>query len=705
MPEAPTTVGRYHIERLIAHGGMGSLYLARDPVIDRLVAIKLLREGFDDAAARERFAREARSAGRLHHPNIVTVFDVGEHHDRPFIAMEYVAGETLAQLIKRRAIGRRWQLLVILEDLCAALHYAHSAGIVHRDIKPANVMLDESGLVKILDFGIARAGGIGITQAGDLVGTLNYMSPEQLAGQEVDHRTDIYSVGALAYELMTNQMAFPGTIQTGVLHRILNGSPIPIATLVPGIDPEIAAMIERAMAKAPEARYQDLESLRQDLAALRTRLLEMSSVTEADDPEAETRFQSVAVASGAPPGSSPRVRTSLPASARASAVRPSTQDTQQTRRTRPIVLAAVAGALAISLVVIWTFTKPADDRPDQIEQTKTTAQPPEPQAPPPPATTPDVPPATSAAPGAAQPSDGGETEEQLRAVRTSARQQIAIGDRQAALETLARGLALDSQDPEVNRLLEDLVRIARRAATEAGAAAAKRGQRTSTAFRDAQAREREAESLLRARDRVPAIQALWAATSRYSQVPEVTGQEASATAPSATPKTPAVAPLEPQVSLPGAPAISTAPPPAPKPIPAPAEKPAVPPPPAAAKVEAPTEPAPDPNDVQVAAIRDVLRRYSQAYQSLESQAVARVMPSLTPEQLRSLDRDFSNYRSYTVDIRNERIVVDGVTATVTCQVARSFETRSGFSQTHTVETIFHLRRSGTAWMIERLESR
>ena len=521
MPEAPTTVGRYHIERLIAHGGMGSLYLARDPVIDRPVAIKLLREGFDDAAARERFAREARSAGRLHHPNIVTVFDVGEHHDRPFIAMEYVAGETLAQLIKRRAIGRRWQMLVILEDLCAALHYAHSAGIVHRDIKPANVMLDESGLVKILDFGIARAGGIGITQAGDLVGTLNYMSPEQLAGQEVDHRTDIYSVGALAYELVTTQMAFPGTIQTGVLHRILNGSPLPIATLVPGIDPEIPGMIERAMAKAPEARYQDLESLRQDLAAVRTRLLEMSSETEAEDPEAETRFQSVAVASGAPPGSSPRVRTTQPASARASAVRPSIQDTQQTRRTRPIVLAAVAGALAISLAVIWTFTRPADNRPEQIE---TTAQPPEPQAPPSPsATAPAVPPATSAAPGAAQPSDSVEIEEELRAVRTSARQQIAVGDRQAALETLTRGLALDPQDSDVNRLLEDLVRIARRAATEAGAAAAKRGPRSSTAFRDAQAREREAESLLRARDLVPAIRAFWAATSRYSQVPEVTG--------------------------------------------------------------------------------------------------------------------------------------------------------------------------------------
>ena len=122
MTEPPAIVGRYHVERLIAHGGMGSLYLARDPAIDRLVVIKLLREGFDDAAMRERFAREARAAGRLQHPNIVTVFDVGEHDARPYIAMEYIAGETLAQLIRRRAIGRHLEKLAILEDLCAALH-------------------------------------------------------------------------------------------------------------------------------------------------------------------------------------------------------------------------------------------------------------------------------------------------------------------------------------------------------------------------------------------------------------------------------------------------------------------------------------------------------------------------------------------------------------------------------------------------------
>src|SRR5436190_17550324 len=156
---------------------MGSVYLARDPAIDRNVAIKLLREGYDNAALRERFMREARSAGRLRHINIVTIFDVGEHEKQPFIAMEYVEGETLHGLIKRRAalsIGRKIQLM---DELAAGLQYAHRAGIVHRDIKPKNVMLDADGVLKVLDFGIARVndgGGIK-TQAGMLMGTLNYM--------------------------------------------------------------------------------------------------------------------------------------------------------------------------------------------------------------------------------------------------------------------------------------------------------------------------------------------------------------------------------------------------------------------------------------------------------------------------------------------------------------------------------------------------
>ncbi len=293
MPETLATVGRYHVARLIAHGGMGSLYLARDPAIDRLVAIKLLKDGFDDAV-RERFAREARATGRLRHPNIVTVFDVGEHENRPFIAMEYVPGETLAQLITRRAPVRVVEKLAILEDLCAGLHYAHAEGIVHRDIKPANVILDTSGTIKILDFGIARAGESGITNAGDFVGTLNYMSPEQISGEHVDHRTDVYAVGALAYELLSYRRAFPGTIQDGALFRILHSALASLDSVVPGIDPEITQIIERAMAKERDERYQDLAELRQDLGAVRDRLVEFEPESDPDS-DAETRQDSGAL--------------------------------------------------------------------------------------------------------------------------------------------------------------------------------------------------------------------------------------------------------------------------------------------------------------------------------------------------------------------------------------------------------------------------
>ena len=380
MTEPPAVVGRYHVERLIAHGGMGSLYLARDPAIDRLVVIKLLREGFDDAAMRERFAREARAAGRLQHPNIVTVFDVGEHDARPYIAMEYIAGETLAQLIRRRAIGRHWEKLAILEDLCAALHYAHGAGIVHRDIKPANVMRDSAGVLKILDFGIARAAGAGLTREGDVVGTLNYMSPEQLAGEPVDHRTDIYSVGVLAYELVTSQMAFPGTVQTGVLFKILNGEPVPIETLVPGVDPEVGGIIDRAIAKSPDARYQDLESVRQDLTAVRLRLLETDpGIEEPADPNAETRFDSGRVASGALIRPSSRVASARPRTA-ASAPQSKTQPSQSPRSKRAMYLGAAAALLIVAITATVMYrgqtARDGSEREPQAAQGTVTLQPP-----------------------------------------------------------------------------------------------------------------------------------------------------------------------------------------------------------------------------------------------------------------------------------------------------------------------------------------
>jgi tetratricopeptide (TPR) repeat protein len=268
----PTSIGRYQVVKPLGRGGMGWVYLARDPSIDRLVAIKLLREGLETEELRERFVREARTAGRLRHANIVIVFDVGDHQGQPFIAMEYLPGQTLADLIKQNTEISPNQKLHYLEQLCSGLGYAHREGVVHRDIKPANLIVDEGSVLKILDFGIARIDSSGMTRAGSVIGTLNYMSPEQISGQQVDQRSDIFAVGAVCYELLSYRRAFPGDLQDGILHKILVGKPEPLEVICPDLEPEVVAIVYRALEKDPSVRYQDLETMQQELARVRQRL-------------------------------------------------------------------------------------------------------------------------------------------------------------------------------------------------------------------------------------------------------------------------------------------------------------------------------------------------------------------------------------------------------------------------------------------------
>jgi hypothetical protein len=266
-------IGRYEIQRRLGTGGMGSLYLARDPALDRLVAIKLLKDDYqDDAELRERFVREARSVARLRHRNIVLVFDVGEHEGRQFMAMEYLPGQTLTKLLGRTPPVSLVQRLTLAEQLCAGLAHAHAAGIVHRDIKPANIMLDAEGVLKILDFGIARLIDSGITRDGMMMGSVNYMSPEQVVGKRVDHRTDIFAAGAVLYELVGLTQAFPGGIDSGVLNRILNEGHRPLSEVAPGVDPALAHIVDRALERDPDKRYQDVDLMRRDLTHVRRRL-------------------------------------------------------------------------------------------------------------------------------------------------------------------------------------------------------------------------------------------------------------------------------------------------------------------------------------------------------------------------------------------------------------------------------------------------
>lgn len=268
----PSSIGRYEIIGRLGEGGMGAVYLARDPLIDRQIAVKFLREGLENDELRERFVREARSAGRLQHVNIVVIFDVGEQGGRPYIAMEYVEGSTIADMVRRRDTIPLTQKLRLLEQLSEGLAYAHRAGIVHRDIKPANLIVSRTGVLKILDFGIARLGRANLTMAGVMLGTLNYMSPEQITGADVDTRSDIFAVGTVCYEFLSNARAFPGDLQDGILHRIITSQPPPLGGLCPGLDPRIIEIVNKALEKDPARRYQDLESLQADLVVVREAL-------------------------------------------------------------------------------------------------------------------------------------------------------------------------------------------------------------------------------------------------------------------------------------------------------------------------------------------------------------------------------------------------------------------------------------------------
>lgn len=274
VPGAP--IGSYEVVRRLGVGGMGSVYLARHRDLDRLVALKLLREeeeeDDDDGSMRGRFAREARSVARLDHPNIVRVYDFGYYQDRPYIAMEYVAGETLLQRLRSGAPLALGQILEWIEQLCHALGHAHGFDVIHRDVKPANLIISPAGVLKVLDFGIARLGAQTLTEKGALVGTLAYMSPEQVGGLPIDHRTDIFSAGLVLYELLTGQQAFKGSVRDGVVNAILNRAPTRVRQLRPSVPSAVEAVVEKAIERDRARRYQTCVEFARDLGQVREHL-------------------------------------------------------------------------------------------------------------------------------------------------------------------------------------------------------------------------------------------------------------------------------------------------------------------------------------------------------------------------------------------------------------------------------------------------
>src|SRR5256886_3232870 len=264
MAKKTTKIGRYRIVEELGRGAMGIVYKAEDPNLDRLVALKTIilpEDAEEHGEYRKRFFLEAKAAGKLHHPNIVTTFDCGEHEGMAFLAMELIEGTDLRARVQKESIPAA-EAVEIARQAAEGLAFAHARGVVHRDIKPGNIMLNGGGQVKIMDFGLARMRMADYkTTTGMVLGTPRYMSPEEIAGQPVDQRSDIFSLGIVLYEMLTGTRLFAGEDIHQVEYSIREVEPLPPTRVLPGLPAMLDFVVARALKKDPAVRYQDAQQL------------------------------------------------------------------------------------------------------------------------------------------------------------------------------------------------------------------------------------------------------------------------------------------------------------------------------------------------------------------------------------------------------------------------------------------------------------
>ncbi|HUR36259.1 MAG TPA: protein kinase, partial [Terriglobales bacterium] len=280
-------IGKYDVTDKLGEGGMGVVYKGVDPGIGRPVAIKMMTGGFaDNPDLLKRFQREAQSAGTLQHPNIVIIYELGTHEGSPYMAMEYISGESLEAIVSSRKRMSLVDKFAIMIQVLNGLNYAHEHGIVHRDIKPGNIMVLKDGTIKIVDFGIARISDNSMTKTGQIVGTINYMSPEQFNGHVVDGRSDIFSAGVLFYEFLTGELPFDAPETPSVILKILNEQPPPLTKFIQNYPPELEEVVAKALAKDREERYATAEDFAFDLSRIQESLKKEMVVEYAEQAKA-----------------------------------------------------------------------------------------------------------------------------------------------------------------------------------------------------------------------------------------------------------------------------------------------------------------------------------------------------------------------------------------------------------------------------------
>lgn len=356
MIEPETIIdGRYRVISRVGSGGMADVYLARDELLGREVAVKVLHQHFaDDQEFVERFRREASSAAALSHPNIVAIFDRGEWNGTYYIAMEYVAGRTLKAVIREDGPIEPTPAIDIVVQILRAARFAHKRGVIHRDLKPHNVILDEEGRARVTDFGIARAGASDMTMTGSIMGTAQYLSPEQAQGYAVTGASDLYSVGVILYELLTGAVPFEGESAVAIAYKQVAAAPRPPSELNPAIPASLDAIVMRALAKDPGERYADADEL---IAVL--------------ERERQALPAHATVFAGPPPAAAPPVPAALPP---AYAELPPDPDAER-RRKMWIWAGAIAAAIAVA-VLLWILLSPSSGKitvPDVTGQTEAQA--------------------------------------------------------------------------------------------------------------------------------------------------------------------------------------------------------------------------------------------------------------------------------------------------------------------------------------------
>ena len=731
------TIGRYQLLDTLGQGGMGVVYRAFDTLLERTVALKVIGAQIDgNPETRTRFLREARSAGQLSHHNIVTIYDLGEHDGHPFLAMEYLEGEDLQQRLGghiRMSLARKVDLAI---EMCEGLEYAHAHGVVHRDVKPANVFITTSGQVKILDFGLARLITSQLTNSNMLMGTLNYMAPEQVRGERADHRADIFSVGVVLYELLGNKKAFEGDSFASTMYKILQEVPEPLCQVDATVPRALAAIVECALAKPLDERYQSMTALREELAIYRDQIRKGDSGAAAgavSRPDYSADTLTMLAPASATGAALPKTRGSGATSAGISQAPPGTSPPSNLSFSArwPWVITAGAAVAVGAIALSWVLVRRPSPRaaaPVQVEQRSTPV---------------DTSGAVAAAERALESHDFSAAEQQAQSILLQApedrdarrildraraaaaaienglrqaRASLTSGDFQAASRAAGDVLTVAPGNAEARQIMEQgAARAGARTAGDArlrmiGAREQARASKAPTlvapAYRAALRAEQAAQRLQQAGRTTEATARFYEASGLYESAASLAQaqlDEKSAAGPAPSAPQVLAAATSPMSKVADAPVVTipppvTAHPPPPEPQPSPpvvaSPAPAAPAPVAAA------EDSPPPGPAAEEAIGQLLVRYKAALEGKDLEALKKIWPGLPESSANAIRNDFQNATRLAVDVQDARIVASGATGTVTFRRRYELQTHDGQRLRTETQTTMAVRRVAGSWVIE-----